>query len=99
MAPTRNTAATISTGQELTASPAAPGPAAEAVEHATRGRDRQRRRLLVMERTQALEVAAAGAAKLDVLTDHVVDRRLLAHQGDRAGHVPRHRDRASDPLK
>ena len=46
------------------------------------GRHRQRRRLLVVERADALEVAAAGVAQLDVLADHVVDRGLLAHQGD-----------------
>ena len=60
----------------------AAGLAAEAVEQPARRGDVERRRLLVVERAQALEVAAAGVAQLDVLADDVVDRRLLADEGD-----------------
>ena len=48
-----------------------------------RGRgDVEGRGLLVVERAQALQRAAAGVAQRDVGGDHVVDARLLAHLGD-----------------
>ena len=58
------------------------GAAAEAVEQVAGRRHRQRRRLLVVERADALEVAAAGVAQLDVLADHLGDGGPLAHRGD-----------------
>ena len=46
------------------------------------GVDVERRRLLVVERAQPLQGAAAGVAQRDVLRDDLVDARLLAHLGD-----------------
>jgi hypothetical protein len=54
----------------------------EAVEETLCRRDGQRRSLLVVERADALQVAAAGRAQLDLLADDVVDGRLLTDQGD-----------------
>src|SRR5581483_3268819 len=45
-------------------------------------RDGERRRLLIVERAQALEVAAAGRLERDLLGRDVDDRRTLAHQRD-----------------
>ena len=56
--------------------------AAEAVPELARGRDVERRRLLVVEGAQALQRAAAGVAEGDVAGDDLVDARLLAHLGD-----------------
>ena len=50
-------------------------PAAEAVEEPRAGATLNDGRLLVVERAQALEVAAAGVAQRDVLADDVLDRR------------------------
>ena len=47
--------------------------AAEAVEVAVVGPDVKRRRLLVVERAQALQRVGAGAAQLDVVADDVLD--------------------------
>jgi hypothetical protein len=57
-------------------------PAAEAVEELPRRVDVERRSLLVVEGTQALERPTAGGLEGDVAGDHVVDPRLLAHLGD-----------------
>lgn len=48
--------------------------AAEAVEEALAGADLERRRLLVVEGAQALQVSTARAAQLEVLGHHGVDR-------------------------
>src|SRR6266581_3907651 len=56
----------------------AAGATSEAVEQPFGRRHRERRRLLFVERAQALEVAAAGVAKLYLLADHVGDGRALA---------------------
>ena len=54
--------------------------------------DVERRGLLVVERAQALERAAAGGAERDVVADDLVDLGLLAHLrdvllADPAGHA------------
>src|SRR5690606_17072683 len=56
--------------------------AAEAEVQPARGRPVERRRLLVMERAEALEVAPARVAELEVLADHVGDGRALPHERD-----------------
>ena len=56
--------------------------AAEAVEESTTGGHVERRGLLVVEGTQALQRAAAGVAEGDVRRHDVVDLGLLAHLGD-----------------
>src|SRR5690606_16518776 len=56
--------------------------AAEAVEGAVRGPHVQRRGLLLVERAQALERAATGAAQRHVLPDDVVDPIALAYPCD-----------------
>ena len=56
--------------------------AAEAVEHAVRGPDVHRRRLLVVERAQALQRPGAGAAQRDVLADDLVDPDAVADLRD-----------------
>src|SRR5262249_57761623 len=48
--------------------------AGEAVPQATGGGDVEGRRLLVVERAQALERAAARVAELEVLADYLIDR-------------------------
>ena len=65
--------------------------AAEAVEVAVVGADVKRRRLLVVERAQALQRVGAGAAQLDVVADDVLDADAFADGrdvaiGDAAGH-------------
>ena len=56
--------------------------AAEAVEEPAAGVDVERRGLLVVERAQALQRAAAGGAERDVVGDDLVDPGLLAHLRD-----------------
>ena len=52
-------------------------PAAEAVEELPRGVHRERRRLFLMKRAQALEVLRAALAQLDVLAHNADDVSLL----------------------
>ena len=56
--------------------------AAEAVEQAARRRHLEARGLLVVERAQALERAAAGVAQRHVRADDLVDPGALPHEGD-----------------
>ena len=56
--------------------------AAETVEEVPRRSDLERRRLLVVERAQPLEAAAAGPLELQVLADDLVDLAPLADQRD-----------------
>jgi hypothetical protein len=60
----------------------ATGIAAETMPQVSRGCDVERRRLLVVERAEALQAPAAGALELQVLTDHLVDAAAVAHQRD-----------------
>src|SRR5690606_18992450 len=57
-------------------------PAAEAVPEVACGGDVERGGLLVVERAQAFEGAAAGVAQLEVFADHVGDRGTLPYQCD-----------------
>ncbi len=70
----------VDLGEEL--DHVATGLAAEAVEEAARGRDVERRRLLVVERAETLHRAAAGVLEGDVVGDHLVDPGALAHERD-----------------
>src|SRR6185437_525124 len=56
--------------------------ATEAVELAVVGPDMKRRRLLVVERTQALERVGAGAFELHIVDDDVLDADPFADGGD-----------------
>ena len=70
--------------------------AAEAVEVAVVGPHVERRRLLVVERAQALERIGAGPAQLDVVADDVLDADPFADGRDIAiGIRPRPRARPS----
>ena len=67
--------------------------AGEAVVEASCGGDVEGGRLLLVERAQALERVTAGAAKLEVLPDHLIDRRPVADHryvlvADPARHLP-----------
>src|SRR5580658_2759 len=54
----------------------------KAVEQSAGGGDVERRRLLVVERAETLERAAARALQLQVLADHLVDGGSLANRRD-----------------
>src|SRR5215207_10308280 len=60
----------------------APLAAAEAVPHAAKRGDVERRRLLVVERAQPLQRAAAGTLEGEVLAHDLVDARPLANRCD-----------------
>src|ERR1700709_2767560 len=57
-------------------------PTAETMVEVSRGRHLERWRLLVVERTQPFQAAAAGPLELQVLADDLVDLRPLADQRD-----------------
>src|SRR4051794_15505687 len=62
--------------------------ATEAMEQVSRRRDVERRRLLVVERAQPLQAAAAGTLELEGLADDLLDPAALPDQRDVGGPDP-----------